>query len=122
MDWLLPEPEVYWRNGRLHHVPSLLVIAAELGVFLLGIAIFYVIVLDQRMRCRKCLRRLRMPVERGSWDSATLFAPPEMELICPYGHGTLTEHEVQITGIQPPTWTSHNDDIWKELESLDKRN
>src|SRR5947209_16083033 len=43
--------------------------------FLICIAMLWVIVLDQRFRCRTCLRRLRMPVSTGSWKNA-LLAPP----------------------------------------------
>src|ERR1035441_8510947 len=35
--------------------------------FLLCAGALYAIVWDQRRRCRVCLRRLRMPVETGSW-------------------------------------------------------
>jgi hypothetical protein len=121
LGWVLPAPEIYHWNGRTHYAPSITLYAAEFAVFLLGVGLLYVIVLDQRMRCRKCLRLLRMPIEKGSWSRATLFSPPELESICPYGHGTLTEPELQITGLQIPAWTPHDDDIWKELESLDKR-
>ena len=44
---------------------------------------------DQRYRCRVCLRRLRMPVETGSWSRMLQFGRPRIEYICPYGHGTL---------------------------------
>jgi hypothetical protein len=32
----------------------------------------------------------------------------------------LTESEVHTTGQKAAEWTPHGDDIWKELESLDK--
>ena len=62
-----------------------------------------------------------MPLEKGSWSRATLLSPPQKESICPYGHGKLTEPEVHTTGQKGAEWTPHDDDIWKELESLDKR-
>ena len=74
------------------------------------------IVLDQRRRCRTCLRKLVMPMRTGSWGR-TLLGRPRTERICPYGHGTLTIEELQITGRQLPDWQRHDDDIWKELES-----
>ena len=42
-----------------------------------------------------------------------------MEYICIYGHGTLKVPEVQITGSKSD-WEPHQDDIWKELESLEE--
>lgn len=86
--------------------------------FLLGVGIFYVIVWDQRYRCRTCLRRLRMPVRAGSWPNMLLIGQPRTEYICLYGHGTLKVPEVQITGATAPAWQPH-DDIWQELESLE---
>lgn len=81
-------------------------------------AILWLAVWDQRYRCRTCLRRLRMPVARGSWNHVLLGAP-QTEYICPYGHGTLTIAELQITGHQNPDWAPH-EDIWKELYSLEQ--
>lgn len=83
---------------------------------LLGIGLLYLAVLDQKYRCRTCLRRLRMPVETGSWNHMLLFGPPRTEWICTYGHGTLKVPEVQITGAEPTDWQAH-EDIWKELTS-----
>ena len=36
--------------------------------FLLAAGALYAIIRDQRYRCRVCLRRLRMPIEIGSWS------------------------------------------------------
>jgi len=79
----------------------------------------YGIIWDQRYRCRTCLRRLRMPVSAGSWPNMLLLGQPRTEYICVYGHGTLKVPEVQITGPNSPDWQAHDDDIWKELESLE---
>jgi len=88
-------------------------------VFLLFAAgLLWLIVLDQRYRCRTCLRRLRMPVHTGSWTHV-LFGAPKTEYICLYGHGTLKVDELQITGHQNPDWKP-NEDIWKELYSLEE--
>jgi hypothetical protein len=38
---------------------------------------------------------------------------PTIESICPYGHGTLKEDELQSSG--RAEWTPHSDDIWDEL-------
>ncbi len=78
----------------------------------------YLVVWDQRYHCRTCLRRLRMPVIKGSWPNMLLFGQPRTEYICIYGHGTLKVPEVQITGAGQD-WEPHDDDIWKELEALE---
>jgi hypothetical protein len=88
-----------------------------LGVWLIGAGLFYAIVWDQRRRCRTCLRKLIMPVASGSWGNMVIFGRPRIQWICPYGHGTLSIEELQITGRQAPDWQPHGDDIWKELES-----
>jgi len=88
---------------------------AVLFWFLLCCGAVYLIVLDQRYRCRVCLRRLRMPVETGSWSRMLQFGRPRIEYICPYGHGTLREDEIQISGRQMPEWNPHSDDMWEEL-------
>src|SRR5690349_10168397 len=56
--------------------------------FLLAAGTLYVIVWDQRYRCRVCLRRLRMPIATGSWSRILQFGQPRIEYICTYGHGT----------------------------------
>jgi len=83
--------------------------------FLLATVALYFIVWDQRYRCRVCLRRLRMPVETGSWGRMLQLGWPRIEYICPYGHGTLTADEVQISGLQNPEWKQNSDNIWDEL-------
>jgi hypothetical protein len=81
---------------------------------LFGAGLLWLIILDQRYRCRACLRRLRMPVATGSWTHILFIGTPRTEYICPYGHGTLKVAELQITGRENPDWQPH-DDIWKEL-------
>jgi hypothetical protein len=90
-----------------------------LGVYLFWLfaaGLLYLIIRDQRYRCRTCLRKLRMPIARGSW-SRLLIGRPHTEYICPYGHGTLKVPEIHITGNEPHAWAEHKD-IWKELETL----
>ncbi len=89
-----------------------------LALVLIGSGLLWVVIWDQRRRCRTCLRRLRMPVLTGSWTHI-LFGRPRTEYICPYGHGTLKVEELQLTGHQEANWQAH-DDMWKELESLDE--
>jgi len=82
--------------------------------FLLCSGAAYLAIWDQRYRCRVCLRRLRMPVETGSWSGMLLLGRPRIEYICPYGHGTLKEAELQISGLENPEWKP-NADMWDEL-------
>ena len=93
--------------------------SAMLVFFLACFGLVYLIVWDQRYRCRTCLRRLRMPVTAGSWPNMLLFGQPRTEYICLYGHGTLKVPEFRVMD-KSPDWESHDDDIWKELESLEE--
>ncbi len=85
--------------------------------FLLCTGALYLIIWDQRYRCRVCLRRLMMPVETGSWSRMLQFGRPRIEYICPYGHGTLKEDELQISGLEGPEWKAHSGGLWEELEA-----
>jgi hypothetical protein len=88
---------------------------------LLCSGVLFLIVWDQRYRCRTCGRRLRMPVTTGRYAQMLLFGPPKTEYICIYGHGTLRVPDLQIGGREADNWEPHGDDIWKELEALDKK-
>jgi hypothetical protein len=92
-----------------------------LGIWLIGAGLFFVVVWDQKRRCRACLRPLIMPVVTGSWGHVVFFGQPRTEWICPYGHGTLSIAELQISGRETPDWQPHDDNIWKELESYQAR-
>jgi len=98
-----------------HGAQFLLCDLALMGCFLLSVGLVYLNIRDQRYRCRVCLRRLRMPVETGSWSAILQFGRPRIEYICPYGHGTLREDEIQISGLSAAEWTANSDDIWSEL-------
>ena len=74
----------------------------------------FLIILDQRYRCRTCGRRLRMPVHSGS-HGQIMFRPPKTEYICTYGHGTLKVPEVELTGNENADWQPHKGDYWSEL-------
>jgi hypothetical protein len=82
--------------------------------FLFAYGLFYLAIWDQRYRCRTCLRRLRMPIETGSWGYMLQLGRPQIEYICAYGHGRLNVEEVQISGTVSPEWTQQGD-IWEEL-------
>lgn len=49
--------------------------SAMMLFFLASAGLLYLIVWDQRYRCRTCLRRLRMPMTAGSWPNMLLFGP-----------------------------------------------
>jgi len=108
-----PDAVAPLRNGDL----KLLCTVVLMGWFLLAAGTLYLIVWDQRRRCRTCLRRLRMPVETGSWGFMLQLGRPRIEYICAYGHGTLKEEELQISGLANPEWTAHSDDFWEELSA-----
>ena len=111
-------PEPNQRNAYSHLDTmrlDLLCDLALLGWFLLCAGALALIVWDQRRRCRVCLRRLRMPVETGSWGFMLQLGRPRIEYICPYGHGTLKQEEVQISGLSTPEWKANSEDIWDEL-------
>jgi len=59
--------------------------------------------------------RWRMPIATGSWSRILQFGQPRIEYICPYGHGTLREDDLQISGIGRSEWQPHSDNIWAEL-------
>jgi hypothetical protein len=113
-----PETDLYAPLGK--GLDFLLCDLALMVWFLLLVGTLYAIVHDQRYRCRVCLRRLRMPIETGSWSSILQFGRPRIEYICPYGHGTLSEDELQISGRSNAEWKPHSDDIWAELVSAGK--
>jgi hypothetical protein len=117
---VLPPPETFLYHNVSRFSQNLPWTTAFLVLWLIAIGLLYLVIWDQRRRCRTCLRVLRMPVESGSWSEATLFSPPQMESICPYGHGTLKVSEIQFTGNNPAEWRQH-EDIWRELENLDSQ-
>jgi hypothetical protein len=82
--------------------------------FLFSYGLIYLAIWDQRYRCRTCLRHLCMPIETGSWGHMLQLGRPQMEYICPYGHGKLNVEELQISGKVSPAWTEHGD-MWDEL-------
>jgi hypothetical protein len=116
---LMPPPQRLMRDHNpapLHDLGW----ASVLGLFfLLCCGALYLIILDQRYRCRVCARRLRMPVTTGSWHKMLQFGLPRTEYICLYGHGTLNVPELQFTGKNPPDWKG-NEDMWKELFPLEE--
>jgi hypothetical protein len=114
--WIWPhDPNASQLDALGNGAQVLLCNLALMTWFLLCAGALYLIVWDQRYRCRVCLRHLRMPVETGSWSSMLQLGRPRTEYICPYGHGTLKQDEFQISGTENPEWTAHSGDIWDEL-------
>jgi hypothetical protein len=108
-------PEDKWYAPLSNGANFLLCDLALMLCFLLFAGAVYLNIRDQRYRCRVCLRRLRMPVETGSWSAILQFGRPRIEYICTYGHGTLREDEIHLSGYSAPEWTANSDDIWSEL-------
>ena len=111
-----PRPQPFMRVQLDPFARDLGYTVAVMTFGLLALGVIYIILLDQRFRCRTCLRRLRMPVTSGGWNQ-WLMGPPRTDYICPYGHGTLRIPEVNIGGTADPNWKPI-DDMWKELEEL----
>lgn len=111
----LPEPDYFLRHRVARFAQDLKWTIVILVYSLFGLGLLWLAVYDQRRRCKVCLRLLRMPVERGNWSRPVILSPPEMESICPYGHGTLAEPQVHLSTRQDATWSEHGDDIWQEL-------
>ncbi len=88
--------------------------------FLVACGLISLAILDQRYRCRVCLRRLRMPIQTGSWSSMLQWGRPKIEYICAYGHGRLNVDQVPLAGTEDVEWTPQQEDPWEELVSLMK--
>ena len=115
LNWIWPPAPKFYTYLPPRFGYDLAYTLAVLLWFLLCTGALYLIIWDQRYRCRVCLRRLRMPVATGSWSYMLQFGRPRIEYICVYGHGTLKEEELQISGIEGPEWEPHSDDLWEEL-------
>jgi hypothetical protein len=85
-------------------------------VWLAAVGLSVAAVRDQRLRCRACARRLRMPVSSGRWNHI-LMGRPHTDYICAYGHGTLRVPDLGIAGPENGAWEPI-DDMWRELEEL----
>ena len=120
MHAFLPDPVVFMRVRMGGFGQDLTWTTAYLLFWLLGAAALFIVIWDQRRRCRTCLRKLMMPVNSGNWGLALLFAPPKTESICPFGHGTLVSPDTHTSTAQPENWAEHGD-IWDELEQIGSR-
>jgi hypothetical protein len=120
LQWAVPVSESVTRFGHQPFAHDLLYTTVMMVYTLVCVGLIALAIIDQKYRCRTCARRLRMPVHVGSWGRATLFAPPKTEYICPFGHGTMSQRELQITGRENADWVEHQS-IWEELESLNRK-
>ena len=114
-----PRTDGFLRQRQDPFVHDLTYTTLMMVYFLVSIGVLYLVVWDQRYRCRICVRKLRMPVAAGSWPNMFLIGQPRMEYICIYGHGTLKMPEVDLTGPKSAAWEG-NKGMWKELESLEE--
>lgn len=115
---LLPAPEPFLTADLQPMGHDLLYTICAYAFWMMAAGMIYVAVWDQRLRCRTCLRRLRMPIARGDLGRMLLLGRPHLEYICAYGHGTLKVPELHFAGNEPTNWAKH-EDIWTELELLD---
>jgi hypothetical protein len=114
--WYTPAEHVTrWGHSRFGHDLSWTTMMFFYNLLCQGV--LFLIIWDQRYRCRTCGRRLRMPVSTGRYAQQLLFGKPKTEYICVYGHGTLQVPDLHISGHEPSAWQAH-DDIWKELYSI----
>jgi hypothetical protein len=107
------------RNALAIHPYQFLVgMLADWLVIVGALLIFRWSILDQSRRCPVCLRRLGMPVSRGSWSSP-LLEPASTELLCDQGHGALSVSDAVTTLGEIRRWVAL-DDSWRELFSAGK--
>jgi hypothetical protein len=119
MQIVLPPPATFLYHQFRPFGRDLTWTVAILLLFLVTTGLLYVAVRDQVLRCRKCGRRLRMPVLRGSYSKMLQEGRPKFEYICPYGHGTLSVPGTRFQGRDPNVWQS-NKDLWESLVSADR--
>jgi hypothetical protein len=96
---------------------SFWIFALDMALFVLG----YFLWMDQRYRCRTCLRRLRSPIATGSFGKATIFHPPQLEWICLYGHGTMAEPTAPLSSPRSMHWQAHDENFWRAFDAAWKR-
>ncbi len=91
-------------------------VAAFLATFifaLLCVGVVWRSLVDQRLRCPMCLRKLTMPLPLGVIGSI-LFDLPGAEYICAYGHGTMYVPAPTSEGVRAPSWSEPHG-MWADL-------
>jgi len=66
---LLPPPKAYIDGGPFPANHVMVYSIAMFGLALFTAGLTWLVIWDQRYRCRTCLRRLRMPIQTGSWTT-----------------------------------------------------
>ncbi|MEZ5361936.1 MAG: ABC transporter permease [Bryobacterales bacterium] len=92
---------------------GVLAFVAAFAYALIAVSLAWHSLVDQRLRCHVCLRRLSMPLAQGVFGSI-LFNLPATEYICAWGHGTLYVPEPTSEGIRQPRWTATGG-LWAQL-------
>jgi hypothetical protein len=115
---LWPTPQPFMRVQLDPFARDLGYTFAVLFFGLFSVALVYLAILDQRYRCRTCLRRLSMPLSHGAWHRAML-GPPRTDYICRFGHGTFRRPDVHLASSETDDWHEITD-MWKELEETAK--
>jgi hypothetical protein len=113
-----PEPEPFMRVKLEPFARDLSYTIATWIFGLVVVGLVYLVILDQRYRCRTCLRRLHMPVLHGGWSQIFL-GPPRTVYICRYGHGKLSVPELGLENPEKPDWSPIHD-MWQELYELEE--
>jgi hypothetical protein len=113
LNWLFP-PAYWWPHNwpRLGRDLSYTVAVGALVCVACGL--LYLVYLDQRYRCRVCVRRLRMPQPEGNFSSVWLGGTPYTEYICTYGHGKLLVPDVHLASARRAKWTPIKS-LWEDL-------
>src|SRR4051812_34747583 len=78
-----PAHIVRWKQQAFMHDLGWTTIMFVFNLVVFGL--LFLVVWDQRRRCRTCGRILRMPVSHGSYGQILLFGRPRTEYICIYG-------------------------------------
>jgi len=81
---------------------------------LFGFGLGWLCAVDQVYRCRRCARRLRMPVSEGNYSRTMLEGSPYTEYICTYGHGKLYVPDVHLSSSRAMGWIGYGS-LWENL-------
>jgi hypothetical protein len=113
---LLAMLAILWLSLRLSAASYFAGVWALISTFvfaMLCVAVVWQSLVDQRLRCFICLRKLSMPLPLGVIGSV-LFELPGTEYICAYGHGTLYVPAPTSEGLRELDWNPPAG-LWAEL-------
>ena len=74
-----------------------------------------VVVVGGPRHARVAIAQELSPVHAQDSSRILQLGLPRIEYICPYGHGTLREDDLRISGMSMAEWEPHSDDMWAEL-------